>query len=217
MNRPDYIPADYDRIEVVESLSDLFDTPLRPPVNVILYPRSVSGDFNALAFALLEKKRLGVTTGFCRELYEKDFEKLRRSLKDEKALQAASVVLNDLKETRKSFGTDLSISVRLVQPQGYNKSEMVYSFHGDATGKQGRIICCYNEPVTEGARNEDVVEAVDKKEQYELRLEASPFRFRVGDVWKQAGKMTAPGLPPFIHRAPAVRPDDPPRLLLVAG
>lgn len=51
MKRPACIPADYKRIKVVGSLSELFNEQFggSDQVNAVLLPRALSGDFNALA------------------------------------------------------------------------------------------------------------------------------------------------------------------------
>ncbi|HEY8190937.1 MAG TPA: hypothetical protein VIG74_00830, partial [Alphaproteobacteria bacterium] len=67
MNRPDYIPADYKRIKVVGSLTDMFNTPFggTDETNCVLFPRRLRGDFNKFSRALLNNKKvagLGVSS-----------------------------------------------------------------------------------------------------------------------------------------------------------
>lgn len=222
MNAPDYIPSGYSRIQVVDSLSGLFNARLGPAVNVVLWPRSLKGDFNALARWIDENaanRRLRYSRrSFGFEFNQEQLKSLRERIP--RALeQAADAVARDMDQIldRQRKGGISSVALRLIKSQGYAEKERIHEFHADrAFTGAGRILCCYNRPVTEGIRNEDAAPLDDNSSHFRMREGARAFSFREGDLWRMAVQGGNPDAPPFIHRAPRAAPGDPPRLILMA-
>ena len=208
MKRPDYIPADYHRIKIVGSLTELFNTEFGE-ANCILFPRSLTGDFNALA---REMAKIGVS----------------KFLKRENAMPAAlaaeeAQVKSDIEAVKSAFHRPLlgtRWQLRLERKYKLTAQHSVLNFHIDGTSKPdlGRVLCNYTAPVTEWIRNEDA--EPDKVRGYFKAHEGAPvYQLGVGDIWRQSCRSRK--MDGFIHRTPdAVRDrtkSDPPRLLLVGG
>lgn len=227
MNRPDYIPAGYKRIKVVGSLTELFNEQFGGPdgVNCVLLCRRLSGDFNALASWLagtnyMREFTLSESAGYpyfdAARLYA-----ARNNMAPAMA-EALDTILQDMDAASKQR---MRAELRVVLPE--HKTGGVDVWHHDIVGSynnmMGRFMSCYNAPVTEGARNEDALlldsgTAFGPTNHYSLRENAAFFCFSPGDLWRQ---LSTPYLqqvaPPYIHRAPALKPGDMPRLLLVAS
>ena len=121
----------------------------------------------------------------------------------------------------------------------------VYSFHSDSAPIEAdTYLCTYHGPSSEGLRNEDAERRVDlpatraellrlfggaddadfqgylKENCYDLHYAAKPparpFSFGVGNLWRIAVEYPGSPVPPCIHRAPALEPGQPPRLLLIS-
>ena len=199
MERPDYIPADYKRIKVVSSLSELFNTSFggRDEVNAALLPRQITGDFNALAQRLGKKY-----SAYSLE----DLEKMK-NLPDAEN-QAVQAICNDMRELQSQ---GMMTILNVVNREGYRMKE-IHDFHADREARRefGRICCGYNDPVTEAVRNEDAILVDDIF--YQMSERAEILQFRSGDIWKHCTANDC-GIPPYIHRAPA---SDRTRLFLVA-
>lgn len=226
MQKPDYIPADYKRIKVASSLSELFNEKFGGPdgVNAVLLPRTLSHDFNALARWLEGTEYI---KNFRPNQYEGsqypyfNVPRLYASKKHMKPDMAAAVdvIIQDMDAASdKTMRAELRL-VRLGRGPDMLHHDNVASFNS----MMGRFMCCYNGPVTEGVRNEDTVPVVYESalasvNHYSLKEGAEIFSFRPGDLWRQ---LSTPNLkdvaPPYIHRAPALRAGDAPRLLLVAS
>jgi hypothetical protein len=209
MDTPDYIPNDYTGIKVVGSLSEVFNTPFGP-ANAVVFPRKLTADFNALARGLKEQLHI---TNKGRQQHTLSYHELavRAQSMNAAAQEAVAVVLADMKEME-SLG--LKAKLRVVSPAGY-KFRIAHHFHEDIEKPTalGRILCCYNDPVTDWLRNEDAVRVSGQR--YEARDSALIQSFRTGDIWKQMPRNSL-GIPPFIHRAGYDPHSDMPRLVLAA-
>ena len=220
MKTPDYIPADYRRIKVVSSLSELFNTPFGGPdgVNSVAVSRRLSADFNVLAQAFGD--------AFDLRTEKMKLEYSRPALHD--ALyalgchqeDAAGIILDDMKALEEN---GVNPRLRVISSAGYN-FRVAYSFHEDIEKKtdMGRFLSCYFGSTTEWLRNED---AVPKNQfEYKKKPEALIYSFHNGDFWKHAPR-NQKGILPFIHRAAPLPQKDVntpleninlPRLVLVA-
>lgn len=205
MERPDYLPKDYKRIKVVGSLSELFNEQFGGPdeVNCILFPRRLTEDFNALARAM-KKTMEGaprddlLLTGVKNLLGLRNFP------------DAARPALNRIRQDMESIRASGPHQPCLRYIKNYNVNT-VYQFHADGTAgglQTGRILCAYNDPVTEWVRNEDWDRGINETTEI--------FVLRAGDLWSQSRNWPDKNIPPFIHRAPQESPGGAPRLLLVA-
>jgi hypothetical protein len=121
----------------------------------------------------------------------------------------------------------------------------VFSFHADSAPVQADTwLCTYFGPPSEGLRNEEAQRKVDvpatraellklyggaddaefleflRENCYDLhyapRPDARPYSFGVGNLWRIAVDWPGSPVTPCVHRAPATRPGDPPRLLLIS-
>ncbi len=211
MELPDYIPNDYERIQVVDDLTALFNASFGP-ANVILCPRKLTGDFNALACSLLDPKKN----------FSPDMVELKERLEQfaggtDEVAQAAQTVLSDMKLMEQAGATP-DLRVLGFKNKSYNDGH--YFFHHDEYGtdvtktRRGVLMCCYNGPMTEGIRNEDVNFKIHKMFYIE-KEGAKILRFAPGDFWRHASSVVdgQPDVPPYIHRAP-VEGQDGPRLFL---
>ena len=213
MKKPDYIPADYKGIKIVDSFEALMAEPFGE-ANAVVLPRKLSGDFNAVA-RWMDNRRLGMNT--VDALYNSG--DLARICPD-----AVAHLRADIEKMKGIFGNNAvayhALSLRVSQT-------MAPKFHADSSlgPDLGRFICCYNTPTTEWIRNEDAIDCGDGR--YEAREGAQIYSIGVGDIWRMASrvrrKQDAP--PPeggyFIHRTPPaaleMKQSDVPRMLMVAG
>lgn len=219
MTHIDYIPDGYQAIRVVGTYDGLFSAHFNRCVNAVLLPRRIDGDFDGLAKELYGRFSEGrVTGGVGRVFFLDDLQNpSARNPLPFSALEAfyatgsrysglLQMVFEDVALVRKN---GLKPQLRVVKR--YAQEEDTESFHCDSV--KDRVLTCYNAPVTQWVRNEDV-ESLDRESGEVLTKEGSPvFSFRPGDIWRQAGFSSTQEAPPFIHRA--VRSETP-RLLLVA-
>jgi hypothetical protein len=193
----------------VASLEDLFDAPLTADKSAVRFHRPLSDDFNALALCL--QQSLSLQDGRMTTLGHGRLANLA-SIMQPAIADAAHVILNDMR----SLGQCLTPpELRVIMSNGYPERDrrIVGRFHPDGPS---RYMCAYTGPVTEGLRPEDAVEAgvYGGSILYDIKPGSVPICFSLGDLWKQAGRCGAPK--PFLHRAPAMEPGQPPRLLLIA-
>lgn len=222
MKRPDYIPADYKRIKVVSSLSDLFNEQFGGPdeVNCVLFPRRLRGDFNKLSRALLKDKTgagTGVPFSGIHVFMAQDLLKLKSRASFYRVHKSAiNSIIKDMSDlSRRGF-----YPVLRFEPPRSRPENSVYVFHHDAGARDGtgRVFCCYNDPVTQGIRNEDAVPAESLF--YKLKPRTKKFQFRACDIWRHDTCLNIKCDPekenPFIHRGVDAPAGAPPRLLLLA-
>jgi hypothetical protein len=223
MERPEYIPTDYNRIQVVHSLSDLFNAHFNP-ANLILFPRELEGDFDGLARSLVKAWRRVSGTPKDVHLFDAGTVETLGGMEDLSPVQELALehIMRDMYEVRPL--ANVKPQLRVVMPGGYEGvSATAYRFHADRGRRSsGRVLSCYNDPVTEGIRNEDAIEfdSGDRLEReifFTLAPGAAVFQLHNGDIWRQAYLVNDENVPPFIHRAPLAEPDGPPRLILTAG
>ncbi len=205
MVRPDYIPANYDRIGVVGSLRDLCKIPFGP-ANCILYPRSLTADFNGLALYLKERvleqapginlsghmEHISTYSPLLTGIAEKD---MTPEIKE-----AAAVIIAD-RETVRKEGFN-STGLRLMWN---NSVGLADTFHEDGRffhPERGRILCAYVGKTTEGLKESD---AIITPEVITPKPGSVPFHFNTGDVIRFAGdgviaRHIGQKVPAFIHR-----------------
>jgi hypothetical protein len=121
----------------------------------------------------------------------------------------------------------------------------VFSFHADSAPFEAYTwLCTYAGPPSDGLRPADALRKVDdpairaallalyggpddadfkvflSENCYDLHYApkpgAQPYSFGVGHLWRIATDYPGNPVPPCVHRAPATRPGDPARLLLIA-
>lgn len=195
----------------VKSLSNVFNTPFQGQTNCILMRRRLRGDFNGVARYLAQACKLEASNADGESAIQLGYaaaEKLLRPLKGKKAV-AARQILQDLQtcEQENAFGL-----LRIVV--GYTREDR--ALHADTSieeKSEGRVLSCYNDPVTQGARNKDC-ERIGKS-LYRLKNGKEYFTFKKGDIWRHAIE-GLDNVEPFIHRGQNPKRKAPPRLLLIA-
>lgn len=221
MGEIDYLPEDNHRIQVVGSLSEFFNASAQAVQdenfcgkNLIVFPRKLPGDFNGLARHLAREFR--VSSDFS-TLSIHDLNRLQEKggLTPETG-EALACIRRDAEDiintlwisSRRSVGnyTDLRIIRRYE-----NTASSVRWFHKDGVS---RICCCYNDPVTQGGRNEDFTYSEGRYHPTSINVKL--FSARAGDLTCHfGGTGTGDDKPYYIHRGPDSYWSRP-RLMLVA-
>ncbi len=230
-------PEGYAGIKVVQSFDELISTPLAGAVNALCWPRTLAGDFDEVV------EKLGVIDEIT-SLDEEDLRALVLSpagraardvlIEDQRRLRAAGLA------------PSLDCIPAYPRDEEHGPVPIdVYSFHADsATAMADTYLCSYTVASSEGLRNEDARRCVDipKTRAELLRLrggadddsfkvflsehfydlhyvavpDARPFSFGLGNLWRIATECPSSPVPPCVHRAPATRAGQPPRLLLIS-
>jgi len=232
-------PPGYNRIKVVASFEELISTPFGNSVNALCWPRELPGDFREIAVLLATDGGEEISTvdeARLRALSLSDAGKVARDilLHDQELLRA-----HDLAPV-------LDCVRGYVRPSSDDPVPTdVYSFHADsATVQADTYLCTYTGACSEGLRNEEAQRRVDVPEtraalldlfrgednddflvflnenyfdlHYVPLLNAQPFSFGTGNLWRLAIEYPGCPVPPCIHRAPLVAPGQPSRLLLLS-
>ena len=230
-------PSDYSRIKVVKSFQELVTTPFGEGINALCWQRTLTGDFNEVVERLAVSEEM--TT-----LDDARLKALRLSaagraavgvlLEDQQLLRAHG--LASVLDCIHGYPRDEEPSVVPID---------VYSFHADsATVEADTWLCTYHGLSSEGLRNDEARRRVDipvtraellrlyggeddegfleylNENFYDLHYaplpQARPFSFGLGNHWRIATDWPGSPVPPCLHRAPATRPGEPPRLLLIS-
>jgi hypothetical protein len=225
------------QVRVVSSFEELLSTPFADGVNALCWARELPGDFAEIARQLNLGE--GITTLEESQLLRLELSAAGKTardilLRDQELLRAA-----DLAPSLDYISGDVrDVSDRPVPTD-------VYSWHVDsATVPADTWLCSYTGAASEGLRNDQAVLRVDvpatraqllaifggadgpdfreflAENCYDLHYVpiegAQPFSFGFGNLWRIATQHPGSPVPPCIHRAPAMRPGDPPRLLLIS-
>lgn len=230
------LPPDYPRIKQVSSFQELITTPFADGVNALCWERVLPEDFGEVV------QRLGVSEEVTpideARLLELAVSAAGRAaievlLEDQRLLRehGAAPVLNCF------LGYPRDEDPEVVPTD-------VYSFHADSAPVEAdTFLCTYHGAASEGLRNEEAQRRVDipatraellklfggddgsdfreflRENCYDLHYAAAagarPFSFGVGNLWRIATDWPGCPVPPCIHRAPAIVPGQPPRLLLI--
>lgn len=220
MQEKNYIPAGYEGIKVVGDLCALLQTDFGPFANVILYPRRLRGDFDALADRMAAHFGLEQEEIFIKYADKRKLEEFRDDLDEGPVRAALEIVLTDMEFFHHSGARP---HVRILKT--YTEDATTHDFHVDGMMQNfDRFMTCYNNPVTEYVRNDDVLRVQGHKA---ICKEGAPvFAFRPGDIWKQRVRNKTGGIfaklirrvlqsdrrRAFVHRAAK---SERPRLILV--
>ncbi len=230
-------PPGYKRIRVVDSFHELVTIPLEGDVNALCWERTLPGDFSKVVDLLGVCE--GVTTLDDARLNSLPVSAAGRValdllLEDQRFLR--DLGLSPVLDCVQGYPRDEA--TRVVPTD-------VYSFHVDrATGATDTYLCTYHGPASEGLRNDEAQQRVNIPETRAELLKlfgrednddfleylsescfdlhyvpvpgARPFSFGLGNLWRVAVDYPGSPVPPFIHRAPATQPGQPPRLLLIS-
>lgn len=234
---PFTLPADYSRIQRVNSFHELATTPFVNGVNALCWERTLTGNFSEVVAQLVAGE--GITT--------LDEAQLRSLSVSAAGRMAIDFMLADQQLLRER---DLDPVLNCIF--GYPRDEQpgpvatdVFSFHADsATVETDTWLCTYHGAPSEGLRQEEAQRRVDlpatraellqmfggednddfraflNEHCYDLHYAASasarPFSFGLGNLWRIAVDWPGSPVPPCIHRAPTTLPGQPPRLLLIS-
>lgn len=216
-----YIAEGYERIKLVDNIYALLTSDFEPKANVVLLPRALSGDFDALAEKMAEYFNLGEEEIFIKYSENSKLKEFRESLDEEGLCDAIDVILNDMEFL---YSSRARVHMRLLRK--YKQHSDTYKFHVDGVDQNfDRFMTCYNNPVTEFVKNEDVLR-VSGHDAW-CKKGAEIYHFNPGDIWKARIRNKSKGLVgdfidkitkekerrAFVHRAQI---SDQPRLVVVA-
>ena len=178
MTANNYIPEGYDRIKVVDDLCSFLTTDFDPIANVVLYPRRLAGDFDTLARKMAKFFNLGEEEIFIKYDDRAEIEEFRDSLSDPELIQAINLILMDME-----FFQSAGVRTHMRLLTAYTEDERTHIFHVDGLEQDfDRYMTCYNNPVTQYIRNDDVIDVSGHDVIH--REDAPVFEFRAGDIWK---------------------------------
>lgn len=229
--------TDYTCVKVVRSFAELLATPFAGGVNALCWPRMLPGDFGEVVAQLgagegivpLDETRLNTLA----------LSKAGRTARDQLLADLQLLRAQGLAPELNCIHAYPRDADAAVVPTD------VYSFHADsAPVETSTWLCTYHGPASEGLRNEDVQRRADvpatraallqeyggaddagfreflSENCYDLHYApvagARPWSFGLGHLWRIAVDWPGSPVPPCVHRAPATRPGDPPRLLLIS-
>ncbi len=179
MTQLDYIPEGYELIKVVDDLFSFFTTDFEPKANIVLLPRSLRGDFDVLAAEMARFFNLTDGELFVKYSERSKIEEFQNNLENEDLHSAVDVILSDMECL---YSARVKTHMRLIVNE-YKEHYNVHDFHVDGLNQDfDRFITCYNAPVTQFVRNDDVVAVSGNN--VEINPDAPIYQFAVGDMWK---------------------------------
>jgi hypothetical protein len=235
--KPSNLPADHPRIRRVHNFQELVSSPFSGGVNALVWERSLPGDFGEVV------ERLGAGDGVV-TLEESQLLSLPVSAAGRVAIEVLLADQQLLRTHKLAPVLNLIHGYPRDEQPGPVATD-VFSFHADsATIEADTWLCTYHGAPSEGLRNEEAQRRVDipgtraellrvyggqeddgfheflKENCYDLHyaavLQARPFSFGLGNLWRIATEWPGCPVPPCIHRAPERLPGQPPRLLLIS-
>lgn len=234
-----FTPPAYARVRTVRSFHELRATPFADGVNALCWPRALPGDFAAVVARLGDGGGAPIVT-----LDEADLRPLATSAATRVAIDQLLADLRLLRAHGLDPALNCIHGYPRDEAPGPVATD-VFSFHADrAPVAADTWLCTYHGPASEGLRNEEARRRVDQpatraallhayggaddagfrahlaEHSYDLHYAplptARPYDFGAGNLWRIAIETPGSPVPPCIHRAPATRPGQPPRLLLIS-
>lgn len=231
------------RVKTVRSFAELVRTPFADGVNALCWPRALAGDFDEIMAKLVERhgEFAEITS-----LDEEDLLALELSAAGRAARAVLIADQRLLREHGLAPNLDVIPAYpRDAEAEGAVPTTDVYSFHADsATVPADTYLCSYTVASSEGVANEEAVCCVDVPETraellkryggaddagfrtflnesfFDLHYVEKPgarvYSFGLGNLWRIATDHVGSPVPPCVHRAPATRPGQAPRLLLIS-
>ena len=173
-----YIPEGYDRIKVVDDLFSFFTADFGSKANVVVFQRDIDGAFDALAEKMADYFELAEEEIFIKYSERDQLMAFGKTLNDEELECALNIILSDMECL---YSAKIKTHMRLLT--NYKIHNETYKFHVDGLEQDfDRFMTCYNNPVTEFVRNQDVLQ-IDGHDAV-CRENAEIFQFKVGDMWK---------------------------------
>ena len=230
-------PPGYTRIRTVQNFAELIATPFADGVNALCWPRMMPGDFGEVV------DRLGGGNGII-TLDDARLVALPVSAAGRAAIHFLLEDLRLLRAHDLDPVLNCIHAYPHDEDAGAVPTD-VYSFHADSAPVPADTwLCTYHGPASEGLRNDEAQRRADlpatraellrrfggeeneafheylKENCHDLHYvpvtHARPFSFGLGNLWRIAVDWPGSPVPPCIHRAPATRPGQPPRLLLIS-
>ncbi|PCI99720.1 MAG: hypothetical protein COB14_05915 [Alphaproteobacteria bacterium] len=178
MTEHNYIPEGYERIKVVGDLCAFLEADFAPVANIVLLQRRLNGDFDALAEKMAAYFDLGEDEIFIKYSERDKIEAFQETLGDPALARCVDVILQDMEFF---YSARVKIHMRLLT--GYTQDVRTHDFHVDGLEQDfDRFMTCYNDPVTQFIRNDDVIDVSGHDVVY--RDDAPIYQFCAGDVWK---------------------------------
>jgi hypothetical protein len=223
-------------VRVVDSFADLLAVPFEGSCNAICWKRALTGDFDEVV------RRLPVGEGIT-TIDEADLEAFPVHAA---GAVAVATLLADLRGLREAgHAPELNCIDRYVRDHDEVLPTDVHSFHVDsATVPTDTFLCCYSGAAPEGLSSAEAERCIDVPHlraallvrhggpdderfasylherhfdlHYRPLARARPFSMGIGHLWRLAVRFPGSPVPACIHRAPATRPGDPRRLLLIS-
>ncbi len=231
------LPPGYTRIKRVNSFQELLTTRFEGGVNALCWPRTLPGDFGEVLDLLGGGE--GIVT-----LDEARLRILPVGTAGRVAIDVLLTDLRLLREQDRDPLLNCIHGYPRDEDPGPVPTD-VFSFHADSAPVEADTwLCTYHGPASEGLRNDQARRRVDvpetraellrlfggednddfrehlKENCYDLHyapdVDAQPFSFGLGHLWRIACDWPGSPVPPCIHRAPATLPGQLPRLLLIS-
>ncbi len=231
------LPPSYPRLKLVNSFYELANTPFACGVNAICWQRTLPDSFGEVV------EKLGGGDGIT-TLDDARLRALPVSAAGRVAIAMMLEDQRRLREHGLDPVLNCIHGYPRDEAAGPVPTD-VFSFHADsATVQTDTWLCTYHGPASEGLRNDEAQRRVDvpatraellklhggqdddefrehlTENCYDLHYApmpgARPFSFGLGNLWRIAVDWPGCPVPPCIHRAPATRPGQPPRLLLIS-
>ncbi len=177
MEQHNYIPEGYDRIKLVNDPYAFLATDFAPTANVVLYQRSIEGNFDTLAQKMaahfeLENEEIFIKYSEAEKI--RDFQKTLNETE-------ASLVDKILADMEFLYSSRIKTHMRILTH--YTEDPRTHDFHVDGASQNfDRYMTCYNNPVTQFVKNEDVM-LVRGHDAY-VKPDAKIYEFKPGDLWK---------------------------------
>ena len=199
-----------ENIHIVSSMREFSEADFTAKNNVVLFPRVLTGDFNAVTMKILSRcdndnflrfdDRQG-NFGF------DQFFQMAQGLYTPEALAALEQIARDV-EFLKSSGYLPQIRVQRENLAGRAHVD------GSVQGPVHRVLANYSGATTLGWAQEDVMlDMTQNPVRIKFQNAAKPFSMGLGSIWKQM-TISHPLQTPFVHNVPVG--NDQPRMLLVA-
>ena len=227
----------YSRIRRVNSFHELIATPFANGINAVCWERTIPGGFNEVV------EQLGVHKGIM-TIDDARLHSLPVSAEGRAAVQFLLEDQRLLRDHGLSPEINCIDGYPRDEESGPVQTD-VFSFHVDSAPLEADTwLCTYRGPASEGLRNDQALRRLYipdtraallklfggedngyfqeylKENCYDLHyasiLNATPFSFGLGNLWRIAVDFPGSPVPPCIHRAPATRLGQPPRLLLIS-
>lgn len=223
-------------VKIVGGFDELLSTPFSGAVNALCWPRTLPGDFDEIAAVVGPLDE--ITTIDDESLLALPLSPDGRIARD--ILLADQKLLRDA-----GLDPSLDLIPAYPRQAAPGPVPIdVYDFHADSANTLAdTFLCSYTVASSEGVANHECVRRIDIPDTraellrlhggddddgfaawlaehcYDLHYaalpRAQPYSFGFGNLWRIATRCPGSPVPPCVHRAPATRPGQPPRLLLI--